>query len=95
MPASIRVTNVVRRAKGIYVQFDDNEELEFANRREAREFVREILNDTESKRILKALAVARALRVGADADSADDFDALIGKTLTINRNAPQNIVRIV
>lgn len=94
MARSIVVTGVQRSAKGIYVRFDDGEELEFTNRADMREYVRDVINDVSVARLLKAIAVARAVRVGADSDTADDLDTLVNKTITFNRNAANNILRI-
>jgi hypothetical protein len=69
--------------------------MEFGSRREAREHLQSLLDDDAVKDLLRAIVIARGLRLSADRDSSDDLDSLVGKTITINLRAPQNIVRIV
>lgn len=94
MASTITVTNVVRKNNRLYIQFSDGDERE-GTRKQMREWLQQYISDDESVNILKAIAIARGLRIAADADTADDLDLLIGKTLTFNRGAAQNIVRIV
>jgi len=71
------------------------EPLEFESRRQAREYLQSLLDDNAVKDLLRAIVIARGLRLTQDGDSADDLDALDGKTITFNLRAAQNIVRIV
>lgn len=93
MPSSVKINDIGRSGNRLYIRFEDGEEIE-GTRRELRQHVRDLLSDDDAKRILKLIAIARGLRASADGDDADDLDVLIGKTLTFNRNAPLNILRI-
>ena len=94
MPASITVERVEREGRKIHVYFSDGTSHEFASRRLAREAVDAALRDERAVDLLKMIAVSRGLRVTQDADDADDLDLLTGRTLSFNRNAVQNILRI-
>lgn len=93
MPASLTITGIGRNGNRLYLRFSDNTEIE-GTRRELRSQVRDVMDDECVLSLLKALAIARGLRVAADADTADDFDAMVGQTLTFNRRAAQNVLRI-
>jgi hypothetical protein len=93
MPAQIQVTDILRRGNRLHVRFDGVDDVE-GTRRDLREYCRSILNDDAAKEVLKAIAIARGLRLTADSDDADDLDLLIGKTLTFNHRAPLNLCRI-
>ena len=94
MPASITVERVEREGRKIHVYFSDGTAHEFSSRRQAREAVDSALRDERAIDLLKLIAVARGLRVTQDADDADDLDLLAGRTLTFNRNAITNLLRI-
>jgi hypothetical protein len=94
MPASISIERIAREGRKLHVYFSDSTSLEFQNRREARQAVASALDDAQAVHLLKMIAVARALRASRTDDDADDFDALVGKTLSINLAAPQNVVRV-
>lgn len=89
----ITVTSVGRSGRKMYLRFSDNTEIE-GTRRELRQHCETILNDLTINETLKAIAIARGLRLTADGDDADDLDELVGKTLTFNRKATANILRI-
>lgn len=95
MAASVTIQRVEREARKFHVYFADGTSHEFLNRRQARLAVSAALSDAEAVDLLKLIAVARALRATQGDDDPDELDALIGKTLTINLNSAQNIVRIV
>ena len=68
-------------------------EYEFASRKEAREFCREVLDDTRTSDLMVAALLAWAL-TQADADSA--IQAIETKRVVLDlRNANGNILRIV
>lgn len=94
MAVSVSVTGVVRKHGRIYVRFDDGEEYEFQSRAEARDHCRSVMNDVAAKVLLKAMLIARGLRITADADALDDLDLIVGRTATFNRIAVNNVVRI-
>lgn len=95
MAASVTIQRVEREGRKFHVYFSDGTAHEFANRRQARAAVETALDDTKAVDLLKLIAVAKALRATQSDDDPDDLDALSGKTLSINLNAAQNIVRIV
>ena len=94
MPASIGIERIAREGRKLHVYFSDGTALEFQNRREARQSVASALDDSQAVHLLKMIAVARALRASRTEDDADDLDGLVGRTLTINLAAPQNVVRV-
>lgn len=91
---AVTISGIGRSHNKLYIRFSDNTEIE-GTRRELRDMVRDVLDDAAMDSILKTIAVARGLRLAANADSADDFDAMVGQTLSFNRRAPQNLLRIV
>jgi len=100
MPMSLTVKSIRRTPSGgLDVSLEDSrgltESLEFPSRRQARESLQTFLDDDAAKDLLRAIVIARGLRLTQDGDSADDLDTLVGKTITINLRAAQNIVRIV
>lgn len=95
MAASVTIQRVEREGRKFHVYFSDGTAHEFANRRQARVAVDAALNDSKAVDLLKIVAVAKALRATQTEDDADELDLLTGKTVTINLNAAQNIVRIV
>jgi hypothetical protein len=96
MPISVSVTAAKRNGKGgFYVQFSDNTEREYESRRQARQELAGMLNESpEVVEFLKSIAVVRALRATADGDDADDLESLVGRTFTFARKAANNIVRV-
>jgi len=94
MAASVTIQRIEREGRKFHVYFSDGTSHEFANRRMARQAVSAAISDDEAVNLLKMIAVSRALRATQADDDPDDLDALVGKTLTINLNAAQNIVRI-
>jgi len=94
VPTSIQVTGIGRNGNQLYIRFSDNTETE-GTRRELRRQVAHVLDDVTVVEVLKAVAIARGLRVAADADNADDFDAMIGQTFSFNRRATTNVMRVV
>ena len=95
MPASVTIDRITREGRKIHVYFKDGTALEFQDRREARQAVANALDDTLAVHLLKMIAVARALRASKTDDDADDLDSLVGKTVSINLAAAQNVVRVV
>jgi hypothetical protein len=95
MPASVTIERVEREGRKFHVYFSDNASLEFANRRQAKQAVESALNDGLAVQILKLIAVAKAIQATRTDDDADELDLLVGKTITINLKAAQNLVRIV
>ena len=94
MPASITIQRVEREGRKFHVYFSDGTSHEFTNRRQAKQAVSAALTDSEAVDLLKLIAVARALRATQSDDDADELDALVSKTVSMNLNAAQNIVRI-
>ena len=94
MAASITIQRVEREGRKFHVYFSDNTSLEFDNRRQAKQAVESALDDGLAVQLLKLIAVAKALRATKTDDDADELDALISKTISINLGAAQNIVRI-
>lgn len=66
----------------------------FESRRDARQQMRYMLDNEAVRRILVAAAICNGLRATADTDTADDLDALIGKTITFNPRASRNLLTI-
>ena len=95
MAGSITIQRVEREGRKFHVYFSDNTSHEFDNRRQAKRAVASALSDTEALDLLKLVAVAKALRATQGDDDPDELDSLVGKTLTINLNAAQNLLRIV
>jgi hypothetical protein len=95
MPASVTIQRIEREGRKFHVYFSDGTAHEFANRRQARAAVEAALDDSKAVDLLKTVAVAKALRATQGDDDPDELDALIGKAISINLNAAQNIVRIV
>jgi hypothetical protein len=100
MAASLTVRKINRSASGgVEICCEDSrgvtESMEFGSRREARQQMQRLLDDEVVKDLLRAIVIARGLRATQDGDTVDDLDALVGKVITINLRAAQNIVRIV
>jgi hypothetical protein len=95
MAASVTIQRVEREGRKFHVYFSDGTAHEFANRRQARTAVEAALDDSKAVNLLKLIAVAKALRATQSDDDPDELDALAGKTVSINLNAAQNIVRII
>lgn len=95
MAASITIQRVEREGRKFHVYFSDGTASEFSNRRQARTAVETALDDAKAVDLLKLIAVAKALRATQGDDDPDELDALVGKAVSINLNAAQNIVRIV
>lgn len=94
MPATVTVSDIQRRGNRLYVRFIDGTEIE-GTRRELREHCRKIIDDSELTELLRAIAIAKGLRITADADNADDLDTLIGKQFVFNQRAANNICRMI
>jgi len=88
---SLRCTAVNRIGDKHYVRFSDKTELEFVSVDQAREYVRDILDDVNVKEVLRAMMLAKALRPGAAASAVDN---LSGTTATLNLTL-SSVVRIV
>lgn len=95
MAASVTIQRVEREGRKFHVYFSDGTSNEYPNRRAAKQAVSSALADEEAVNLLKVIAVAKALRATQSEDDADELDALVGRALSLNLNAAQNIVRIV
>lgn len=95
MATSITIQRVEREGRKFHVYFSDGTSNEYANRRQAKSAVAAALDSEGAADLLKLVAVAKALRATQSEDDPDELDLLIGKTVSINLNAAQNLVRIV
>lgn len=90
MAIAVTCTGVRKLNGKVYVRWNDKTELEFSSLQEAKDYVREIDRD-EAKDILRRLALAKYLKADPNANNPN---ALIGRTVTLDLDLAANIVRV-
>lgn len=92
MPAISVTCQNIRRVNGKgYVRWSDKSEQEFTSAPELRQTVRQAMETNEVREFLRMLALAKWLTVNP---TLDNPALLSGRTITLDLDAPANLVRI-